>query len=100
MPRSIRRLILVMFVLGIMLPTLALAKAPKKYQVTGKVLELTDDTIVVEKGDEKWELGRAAATKGDGKRKVGAKVTIEYTMTAATIEVKDDKAVEKAPTKK
>jgi hypothetical protein len=64
------------------------------------VLELTDDTIVVEKGDEKWELGRAAATKVDGKLKVGAKVTIEYTMTAATIEVKEDKAVEKAPAKK
>jgi hypothetical protein len=92
MSRSIRRFILVMFVLCVMLPSLALAKAPKKYQVTGKVLELTDDTIVVEKGDEKWEIGREAATKIDGKLKVGVKVTIEYTMTAAKVEVKDDKA--------
>jgi hypothetical protein len=100
MSRSIRRFILVMFVLSVMLPTLALAKAPKKYQVTGKVLELTDDTIVVEKGDEKWEIGREAATKIDGKLKVGVKVTIEYTMTAAKVEVKDDKSVEKAPAAK
>ena len=91
MSRSIRRFILVMFILGVMLPTLALAKAPKKYQVTGKVLELTEDTIVVEKGDEKWEIGREAATKVDGKLKVGVKVTIEYTMTAAKVEVKDEK---------
>ena len=91
MSRSICRFILVMFILGVMLPALALAKAPKKYQVTGKVLELTDDTIVVEKGDEKWEIGREAATKVDGKLKVGVKVTIEYTMTAAKVEVKDEK---------
>jgi len=92
MSRSIRRLIFVMFILSVMLPTLALAKAPKTYQVTGKVLELTDDTIVVEKGDEKWEIGREAATKVQGKLKVGVKVTIEYTMTAAKVEVKDEKA--------
>jgi hypothetical protein len=92
MSRSIRRLILVMFILSVMLPTLALAKAPKTYQVTGKVLELTDDTIVVEKGDEKWEIGREAATKVQGKLKVGVKVTIEYTMTAAKVDVKDEKA--------
>ena len=92
MSRSIRRLIFVMFILSVMLPTLALAKAPKTYQVTGKVLELTDDTIVVEKGDEKWEIGREAATKVQGKLKVGVKVTIEYTMTAAKVDVKDEKA--------
>ncbi|MDB5320049.1 MAG: hypothetical protein JWN40_1680 [Phycisphaerales bacterium] len=96
MSRSIRRFILVMFILSFMLPSLALARAPKKYQVTGKVLELTDDVIVVEKGDEKWEIGREAATKVDGKLKVGVKVTIEYTMTAAKVDVKDEKAAEKA----
>jgi hypothetical protein len=83
-----RRSVLALAALSFLMPTLALAKAPKKYQVTGKVLELTEDTIVVEKGDEKWEIGREAATKVDGKLKVGVKVTIEYTMTAATVEVK------------
>ena len=69
---------------------LALARSPKKYQVTGKVLEVTQDVIVVQKGDEKWEIGRDAATKVDGKLKVGDKVTIEYTMVAAKVEVKKD----------
>ena len=95
----IRRFVLILLVLSFMLPSLALAKAPKKYQVTGKVLELTEDVIVVEKGDEKWEIGREAATKVDGRLKVGAKVTIEYTMTAAKVEVKEDKAPEKTPAK-
>ncbi len=66
----------------------ALAAAPKTYQVTGPVLELTDDLIVVQKGKEKWELARAPETKVKGELKVGSKVTIEYRMTATTVEVK------------
>lgn len=69
----------------------ALAKAPKKYQVTGEVLELTDDLIVVQKGDEKWELARDKDTKVKGKLAVGSKVTIEYTMWAGNVEVKEEK---------
>ena len=91
MIKSIRRLLVVVLVLSFLAPSLALARSPKKYQVTGKVLELTEDVIVVQKGDEKWEIGREAATKVDGKLKVGDKVTIEYAMVAAKIEVKEDK---------
>lgn len=69
--------------------TAALAAAPKTYQVTGPVLELRDDVIVVKKGNEKWEIARGADTKVKGDLKVGSKVTIEYRMTAATIESKD-----------
>ena len=90
MIKSVRRFVVVLFVLGFLLPSIALARSPKKYQVTGKVLELTQDVIVVQKGDEKWEIGRDAATKVDGKLKVGDKVTIEYTMVAAKVEVKKD----------
>ena len=67
----------------------AFAAAPRTYQVTGPVLEMTNDTITVEKGKEKWEIARDAATKVTGDLKVGSKVTIEYTMKAATVEVKD-----------
>lgn len=74
----------------------ALAAAPKTYQATGPVLELTADTIVIQKGSEKWEIGRDAATKVTGDLKVGSKVTIEYRMTAATITVKPDKAAKGA----
>ena len=68
--------------------SLALAAAPKSYQVTGPILELKDDIIVVEKAKERWEIGRDKETKVKGDLKVGSKVTIEYRMTATAIEVK------------
>ena len=77
-----------------------------KYQVTGPVLEITDTKIVVTKGTERFEVARNADTKVTGDLKVGAKVTIKYVMTAATVDVKaDDKKdapakTEKAPAKK
>ena len=72
-------------------------EAPNNYQVTGPIVEITDAKIVVMKGKDKWELLRNADTKVTGELKVGAKVTIQYSMTAQTIEAKDDKA--KAPAK-
>ena len=56
--------------------------------VTGPVLELTDTKIVVQKGDEKWELARTPDTKVTGALKVGSKVTISYAMTAKSVAVK------------
>ena len=67
-------------------------EAPNQYQVTGPIVELTDAKIVVLKGKDKWEIARNADTKVTGELKVGAKVTIQYSMTAQTIEAKDDKA--------
>ena len=72
----------------------ALAAAPKTYQVTGPVLDVNDTTITVQKGKEKWEIARDKDTKVTGELKTGAKVTIEYKMTATTVEVKGG---EKAP---
>jgi hypothetical protein len=66
----------------------AYAETANKYQVTGPVLEVTDTMIVVQKGQQRWELLRDAATKITGELKVGAKVTIEYRMTATSVEVK------------
>jgi hypothetical protein len=75
--------------------TLALASSAFAYQVTGPVLEVTDSKIVVQKGKEKWEIARTADTKVTGDLKVGAKVTVEYTMTAKSVEAKADKAKKK-----
>jgi hypothetical protein len=69
--------------------SLVLAAGPKTYQVTGPVLEIKDDTITVQKGKEKWEIAKDAATKVKGELKVGSKVTIDYTMKATAVEVKD-----------
>ena len=66
----------------------AYARAPKTYQVTGKVLEVADDYIAVDKAGDRWEVGRNADTKVTGNLKVGATVTIEYVMSAHTVSVK------------
>ncbi len=79
-------LVLALVVIGV-----AYAAAPKSYQVTGPVLSLSDTQIVVQKGNDKWEIGRDAATKVTGDLKVGSKVTIVYKMTAVTVEVKPEK---------
>ena len=71
------------------------AAAPNTYQVTGPVLEVTDSMIAVQKGKDRWELGRDASTKVTGDLKVGATVTIVYKMTASTVEVKPPKAAKK-----
>ena len=64
----------------------------KTYQVTGPVTALTPTTITVQKGDEKWELARTKNTKITGDLKVGAKVTVYYSMKADEVEVKEAKS--------
>jgi hypothetical protein len=76
-------------------PALVLAGPVKTYQVTGPVLEVTDTMIAVQKGKDRWEIARDKDTKVTGDLKVGAKVTIEYVMTAAKVEVKAEKAEKK-----
>ena len=75
--------------------TAVFAEEPNTYQVTGPIVELTDAKIVVMKGKDKWELARNADTKVTGELKVGAKVTIQYSMTAQSIEAKDAAAKDK-----
>jgi hypothetical protein len=65
---------------------------PKTYQVTGPVLELTNDMIVVQKGKDRWEIARDSNSKVTGDLKVGAKVTIQYRMTAVSVGVEAPKA--------
>ena len=68
------------------------------YQVTGPITALTDTVITVQSVKDKnlWQIARSTDTKVTGDLKVGTKVTITYTMTAATIEVKPDKAAKPA----
>lgn len=73
----------------VFLSTTALAAGPTQYQVTGPVLEVTDDVIVVQKDSEKWAIARTKDTKVAGDLKVGSKVTVFYTMTAGKVEVKE-----------
>jgi len=77
------------------LSSAALAAGAKTYQVTGPVLEVTDSMIAVQKGKDRWEINRDANTKVTGDLKVGAKVTVTYTMTATEVEAKAGKSAKK-----
>ncbi|NLA40804.1 MAG: hypothetical protein GX874_05265 [Smithella sp.] len=79
------------FVCAFLLVAAAYAAGPKTYQVTGPVLDVKGDVIAVKKGSDNREVARSAATRVTGDVKAGARVTIEYTMTATKIEVKEDK---------
>ena len=81
-----KHLIAVIAVLMLVVP------AAFAYQVTGPVLEVTDKKIVVEKDKERWEIARDKNTKVTGDLKKGGKVTVQYEMTATSIEAKDAKA--------
>src|SRR3972149_8262255 len=77
------------FVVSLFLASAAMAAGPKDYQVTGPVLDVKDDVIVVEKGKDKWEIGRSKDTKVTGELKKGSRVTVKYIMTATEVAVKD-----------
>jgi hypothetical protein len=66
-----------------------IAAGPKDYQVTGPILDVTEDVITVQKGNEKWEIGRDKNTKINGDLKKGARATIHYRMTASSVDIKD-----------
>ena len=66
----------------------ALAAQPRAYQVTGPILEVKGDIVVVQKDKEKWEIAIDKETQVKGNLKPGSKVTIQYQMKAKSIEVK------------
>ncbi len=66
--------------------SLGYAKAADTYQVTGEVVSVDNDIIVVMKGKERFEINRDPADKTE--IKVGDKVTIKYKMTETSVEKK------------
>jgi hypothetical protein len=66
--------------------SLALAK---DYQVTGPIVDVKDDVIIVKKGNDNWEIARDKDTKATGELKKGDKVMIKYKMIATSIEGKE-----------
>ena len=73
----------------------SLFAAVKTYQVTGPVLEVRPDAVVVQKSSDQWEVARDGSTKITGDLKVGAKVTIEYRMIATSVNVSAAAAAKK-----
>ena len=87
--KMVKRIAIVLFAL-LLVSSFSFA-GTTAYQVTGPVLEVTNDSITVQKGKEKWEIARDKDTKVTGDLKVGSKVTIHYTMKATSVEVKEEK---------
>ena len=86
------RVVALAMVLAILASVQAWAGSANSYQVTGPVLEVNDAMIAVQKGKDRWEVGRDASTKVNGDLAVGAKVTIQYRMIATQVDVKPAKA--------
>jgi hypothetical protein len=84
----VKRILITLLAATLLWAIVATAAAVKTYQVTGPVLEVRSDAIVVQKGKDKWELARDSNTKVSGNLRVGAKVTIQYRMIATEIAVK------------
>jgi hypothetical protein len=84
---SMKRFISLLAVL-LLISVSVFAAGAKTYQVSGPVLDIKGDVITVQKGTEKWEITLDKSAKVTGDLKVGSKVTIEYRMTATSVEVK------------
>ncbi len=82
---------LILICASLLMTTAVFAAKAKSYQVTGPVLEVTPDMIAVQKGQDRWEIARDESSVVKGDLKVGSKVTIEYTMKAKSVEVKEEK---------
>jgi len=50
---------------ALFVPAWAIGAGTRDYQVTGPVLDVTPDSITVEKDKEKWEIARTKDTKID-----------------------------------
>jgi hypothetical protein len=86
---KVMKRITVLFLALLLLASLAFA-GTTTYQVTGPVLGVTDSSVTIQKGKEKWEIARDKDTKITGDLKVGSKVTIHYTMKATSVDVKEE----------
>jgi type 1 fimbria pilin len=80
--------ILAVVAAALLASSVAFAAATKTYQVTGTVVDVNNDMIVVMKGSERWEIMRDGSTKMPDNIQKGAKVTITYRMRAESVEAK------------
>lgn len=88
--------LLTMLALALTVPALA---ATKTYQVTGPVLRVDAASITVQKGNEKWEIARDGSVNVPAGVKVGDKITVEYRMSAVSVDAKTAKAAKPAKKK-
>ena len=72
-----------------------LEKKGVKVLLNTRVKEVKEDSIVVDKKGEKWEISKDAASVIHGELKKGNKVTIKYKMIATEVDAKEDASKKK-----
>ena len=76
---------------GLLFSAASAFAAPKDYQITGNVSELTDSTVtIMTLKKETWGFARDTTTKLPEGVKVGDKVTVHYTMLAGAVDAKPE----------
>jgi len=65
----------------------AAAIPAKTYQVTGKVVQFTNDVITVQKGTEMLEFGKMSSSKIPGELVPGNDVTVTYRMMVVDVKI-------------
>lgn len=65
----------------------AAAVPAKTYQMTGKVIQFTNDVITIQKGNEYFEFGKMASSKIPGEMGPGSNVTVTYRMMVADVKI-------------
>jgi len=80
---------------GLLISASTMAAAPKTYQVTGPIVEVKEDTIIIDKKGELWEVSKDAASTVNGDLKKGAKATIKYKMVATEVTVTPEETAKK-----
>lgn len=78
----------VLFVVISLAMLMMFASAAFPYQATGRVLSVSDTSIVIEKDKVRWVFAREGSTKLIGGVEVGDVVTLQYRMNAVDIEIK------------
>lgn len=71
--------------LSLLAGTVTYAGEAQIYQLTGPLLEVRDNFIVLQAGGETWEIARDFATRGGLDLTPGDKVTVQFTMNAQSI---------------
>ena len=78
----------------------AVAIPAKTYQMTGQVIQFTNDVITVQKGNEMLEFGRNSSSKVPSAQAPGNNVTVTYRMMVTQVEVTPAAGTTKSSTAK
>ncbi|HDQ04670.1 MAG TPA: hypothetical protein ENN23_08955 [Deltaproteobacteria bacterium] len=78
--------IIIVLCLVFLVAVVAYAQGPKGTRsVTGEIVEMTAEKIVIDRGKTQWLIERNAGTNITGNVKVGSRVKVDYKMVATDV---------------